>query len=404
MNAICRGAQDLPATAPLKSVGYVLPQFPVLTETFVGVEMRAMQRLGHQVTPISLSYPQQDGQPRDEALAAAALYVGDCSRRQGWLTWLKNLRGWGPSARFALGQDGIRARSLLLQAAQVAALAQHRGCRHLHAHFALHSAAVAIAAARLIGVSCSFVGHGFDIYVSPADLRLKLSCADFSVAVCGDMERLFRSLSGGGAEIINIPCGVELERLPYQHGLGVRGRLLFVGRLTEKKGLRHLLDALASMPSAERLSLDIVGEGLLSSALRAQVDSLGLQEQVSFLGGREAEWISAAMTRYHALAAPFCEAPNGDRDTGPLVLKEAMAVGLPVVTTQFMGAAEIVRPDCGFLAAPGDSQSLACAIQRLLDTSDQALQKMVLNARRRVVAEYSSVRQARLLSLAIQGL
>ena len=79
-----------------------------------------------------------------------------------------------------------------------------------------------------------------------------------------------------------------------------------------------------------------------------------MTDRVHFLGARPREWLLENAPHYFGLVAPFKIAPDGSRDSGPMVVKEAMAMEMPVVATRFMGNKDMITPEIGFLAEPGD--------------------------------------------------
>ncbi len=407
----------------MKTIGVVLPDFPVLTETFTGTEMRAMQDLGHKVVPISLSVKNAGNastgqlspcQPQDVELSQNTLNsnsipLSTCLRRlcaapQNWLQFY----------RFASEQQGFSLLALLRQSLQIVDLIKQHRIDHLHAHFALHSAALAIAAARLAGITVSFVGHGFDIYRTPQDLAVKCLHADFSVAVCHEMKQLFQLLekserpkltpSINTRPVHYVPCGIELKRFTYQAKPCGNGKLLFIGRLTEKKGLKTLIRALARLRlDGKSFAIDIVGNGPLKQELIRLVEEVQLSN-IEFLGAKDSDWIATHAPYYTALVAPFCEAADGDRDTGPLVLKEAMALGLPVVTTSFMGCTEIVGNEGGFLVPQESECELAKAIKAIFQLGPAQRLRLCWIARQRVTKFFSADTSAKKLSAIIENL
>src|SRR5690349_7386707 len=263
----------------MKSIAYVLGTFPVLSETFVGNEMRAMAARGHGIVPIVLRRPAGTHQTIDATLASRATYLDQIGRAAAPSVLASvPVRAARSSARgleFVRRQQALPSRSLLWNAAKIAAVARRRGCTHLHAHFAEGAAAHALVAARLIGATVSFVGHGYDVYGSPSDLETKLMAADFAVAVCGDMAADMRRLAPC-ARIETVPCGIDPLRFkPATGDEPDNGRLLFVGRLVEQKGVDDLLTALALLPPDRRPGLDIVGTGPLHIRLEQRVRSLG---------------------------------------------------------------------------------------------------------------------------------
>lgn len=387
----------------MKTLGYVLADFPVFSETFVGNEIRAMEAQGHTVVPMALHRPTGPAQKDDEALAARTHYVSEASD----FTALKALPALSGSSldalQFCRAQKGLPLRSLLGNAMKIARLAHSAGVSHFHAHFSGPAAAHAIVAARLMGVSVSFVCHGHDVYSEAIDLPQKLAAADFVVAVCDEMAADLRKLCGSAA-ISMIPCGIDPEQFTPRPQQEDNGRLLFIGRLVEQKGIDDLFTALNDMGPAMP-AIDIVGDGplkekLAALAIRFQLEDRGLR----FLGPKPAEWLAEHGPAYMALVAPFKEASDKSRDSGPLVAKEAMAMALPVITTDFMGMKETITPSCGYKVPPADPQALRQTLEQFMALSPSARKEMGAAGRARVCDLFTQNAQARALSARIESI
>ncbi|HLZ65326.1 MAG TPA: glycosyltransferase [Aliidongia sp.] len=386
----------------MKTIGYVLANFPVLSETFVLTEMRAMMRRGHRVVPIVMTRLDGPRQPDSGDIAAMALHLDEIPHAAVARLVARAGRGLSRAWRFARDQQGLPRRSLLWSSARIAAAARARGCTHLHAHFAQAGTAHAIVAARLIGAGASFVCHGHDVYQHPIDLAPKLNAADTVLAVCEDMRADLAAIAPGAA-IVNAPCGVDADRFRPQPEIAANHRLLFVGRLIDCKGIDDLLWALAQLPAGRRPGLDIVGDGPLKDELTRMAAGLGLGATVDFKGARSSGWIAEHGPAYMAFVGPFRPAADGLKDTGPLVVKEAMAMGLPVIATRQMGLKETVDAASGFLAEPGDRPSLLVAIERFLALDPARRAALGQGARARVLERFTDTRQAETLSRLIEG-
>ena len=373
----------------MKSIGYVLADFPILSETFVGDEIRAMTGRGHRILPIVTNLSDGPAQTADRLLARDARTVSSASAADALRSLARPARSAFAALQYLVKQKGLARHSLMWNAMKIAAIAREHGCGHLHAHFSGGAAAHAIVAARWIGVSVSFVCHGHDVYAEPADLPAKLEAADAVVAVCKDIESDLLALAPR-ANVTTIHCGADPEVFQPYHAQEFTRKLLFVGRLVEQKGIDDLLSALAIQGTA---CIDIVGDGPLLDPLRERAQALGVSERVDFLGASQREWIVAHGPSYFGFVAHFKQAPDGSKDTGPLVIKEAMAMGLPVVATRFMGIKEIVSPETGFLAKPADPASLAQAIDQLVALSLPERAAIGLRARARLIAFFPSTRR-----------
>jgi len=277
-----------------------------------------------------------------------------------------------------------------------------QGVNHIHAHFAQHTCAHAIAAAKMMGITSSFVAHGHDLYETPYDVNLKVNHSNFVIAVCKDMEVDLKKINKDKIKLLH--CGVNTDEfkpplLSSANNLGTPPiRLVFLGRLVEQKGLNYLLQSLHELDPRHLVTLDIIGDGALRTNLELQVYRLGLSKTVRFLGAKSPLWVSHNLATFDCLVAPFCMSQSGCVDTGPLVLKEAMASGVPVITTDLMGCKEIVAPGTGLIAKQKDSQSLSQAITEFINYPYEKRQNMRLLARLNIESNFDALHQARSLS------
>ena len=185
-----------------------------------------------------------------------------------------------------------------------------------------------------------------------------------------------------------LSMGVALDRMPAPGRERIPGRLIFVGRLVEKKGLAHLLDALRDLPADLEWSLEVVGDGPLRADLEERAASLG--ERVVFLGQRSSEDLGRRLVRAAVAVFPSVRARSGDQDGLPVSLLEALATGTPVVASDLPGLADAVGgggDPAGIVVAPGDVAGLTAAIVRLL--GDDAERDRMGRAARARAAEYS---------------
>lgn len=380
----------------MKTIAYVLSAFPVLSETFIGNEIRAMEALGHRTIPMVFDLRNGPAQPEDVELAQRVTRIGDIPAARA----LRALPGLPGALPFLYSQKLLSRRSLAWHAMKIAAHASMHGATHIHAHFAGGAAAHAIAAARLAGLPVSFTCHGHDVYAEPEDLEAKLGGADAVVAVCEDLRTDLRAVDAG-ARIVRIPCGTNPDRFqPRPEDAAGNGKILFVGRLVEQKGIDDLFEALWKLSGRTGIRLDIVGDGPLRQWVNDNTRSLNSTgfHKVRVLGNRDANWLASNGPHYMAACLPFKTAPDGSRDTGPLVVKEAMAMGLPVISTAFMGVKETVTPQTGILVPPGNPEALAQAIARLVALKPADRRRMGMAGRDRVRALFTLEAQARALS------
>jgi glycosyltransferase involved in cell wall biosynthesis len=351
---------DPPSPPPPPAVAVFADRYPQLSETFVAGEARALRRAGHAV------HVEARGRLGD----ADARFASDETRAQrlvalAWLVArhpLRAARDLVTRRRWAREERVTPLRQLAPRARRLAAAAP---ALHLHAHFAYEAALDALRIGRLLGVPVSVTAHAADIYRDPRNLRDKLLGAHFATSGCDATVADLRALAGAGhaGGVVKVIMGVDLERFrrsaPHPGGRQV----VAVGRLVEKKGFIHLVRAAAR---AEDLRVTILGEGSERAALEAEVARLGLAGRVLLPGAAAPEAVRAALESADLLCAPSVIARDGDRDSMPVVVKEALAMEVCVVASALVGLPEIVREPWGRQVPPGDEAALAEAIEALL--------------------------------------
>ena len=365
-------------------VGYVLKRFPRASETFIAREILELERRGAGVVVLALRPTDTD--VRHEWLSSIKAPVMVCDRTsvsQAWRELRKRVRKrpeLQPGVHGALVdafEHPVRSgRRYLAEASWVADRVEELGIQHLHAHFANHPAFVAMLAHEIVGVPFSFTAHAKDIFSAgptPELWRRQMSEAAFAVTVCeANRDHLASAL---GPELLNrlrlLYNGVDLEGFAPApaEGSAAGGPLevLFVGRLVEKKGADVLLQALATL--RERgvpVRLTLVGDGPEAERCRRLAADLELGEHCRFVPLLPHEEVRRRMLRADVFALPCRVAADGDRDALPTVLLEALACGLPCVSTPVNGVAEIVAEgETGLLVPENDADGLARALERL---------------------------------------
>jgi colanic acid/amylovoran biosynthesis glycosyltransferase len=372
-------------------VGYVLKRFPRLSKTFILNELLELQRQGAEVEIFSLLKPRE--KIRHElllSLDANVVYLPGSKTARAWTVSIgpaSGSTGTMPLADLSLpmpelfpGKKPEEAAHLCVQAASLAVLAAARSIAHLHAHFASNATTVALLASRLSGVPYSFTAHARDIYHSYVDettdaalRRRKIAEARFVVTVCDYNRRHLVELAGEQAsgKILRLYNGIELSRfaLDKDEAAPPGGPPLFlaVGRLIDKKGFTHLIEASRILREGGIASRGlIIGEGPDRDALLAQVRAAGLEGQVELAGALPQEAVIAAMRRATAMVLPCIVSASGDRDGLPTVLLEALAWELPAISTTVAGIPEIIEHGrTGLLVPPADPARLAEAMCRI---------------------------------------
>jgi colanic acid/amylovoran biosynthesis glycosyltransferase len=361
-------------------IGYVLKKFPRASETFVLNEILALQRHGATVTVFSLNRPDDGVFHRGLAELQRPVVYLPVRKPDAWLLHLQQHRRLLREQSAALlGEfdDLLTAArpdlwALLGQGIDLAVLAGQHGVQHLHAHFATVAAYAARTAATLAGLPFSVTCHAKDIYrqdIVPARFQSLLARSAFVVTVCEANRQWIRDHLQGGQQLDLRVLYNGVDTALFHPGARTEAKaptVLAIGRLVEKKGFHVLLDALALL-AAEGLRprCVVVGDGEQRQELKAQVQRLGLHH-VEFAGMRNHDEVRGFVQQATLMALPCIVGQDGNRDALPTVLLEALAAGLPVVSTPIGGVEEIVADgDAGVLVPPGEAAPLAAAIATL---------------------------------------
>ncbi|MBL9088878.1 MAG: glycosyltransferase, partial [Planctomycetia bacterium] len=188
--------------------------------------------------------------------------------------------------------------------------------------------------------------------------------------------------------------GVDLD--VYRPGDGPRApgplRVLAVGRLVEKKGFHHLVDALGRLAGTGiAFEARIVGDGPDGPALAAQAMALGLGDRLAFVPACPPADVRERMRGWaDVLVAPSVVARDGDRDGIPNVVGEALACGVPVVATTAGGLPELVEDGVNGIVVPeGAPAALAAALARLA-TAPALREALAARARETAAARFDA--------------
>ena len=354
------------------SFAYLFERFPSFVQTFVYREAMEMVRQG--MAPLLVSIRRPDDPPNlTEPLGAKVLYLPEEKELRAEVDRLRAARKlpWGAHRAVPRHRSEPDAQRMF-EAIALAPELRRRGIRHVHAHFGGMAARTAWWLRRLYGIRYSFTGHANDIFcesgsaVTNADLvrsaRFVVTETDFARRW---MEEKHPSARG---KIFRVFNGIALDGFPPRAlAEGVR-RIVSVGRYVEKKGFSDLIEACRLL--GERgtgFECLLVGGGPLEGELQAQIDRAGLGNRVRLLGPSPQSEVRTLLASAHVFVLACVTESGGGSDNLPTVIMEAMACGVPVLSTHVAGVPEMIRDGMdGLLVAPGDPPALAAAAERLL--------------------------------------
>ena len=372
---------DEPADRPV--VAYVLDLYPELSETFIRLEIDEMRRQGVNVQVLALR--RSDTATGDETDVWWVNEELDVSRlRLGFahLTAMvshprRYLAARNRVRQLASEADRFRWRRMPWLAQQL----RRSGVRWIHAHFAWSGAAAAAVLAELADLPWSMTLHAKDIFSDRRNLEKKLAWADHLVTVCEYNRSWLAEHFDVTRPLSVVICGVHVPEL---RPVAERVDVVAVARFVEKKGLDVLVRAAAVLaPDLPGISIELIGSGPLFEEINALVAELGMCDTVRLRGARPHDEVLERIAESRIYCFPGRIAADGDRDSMPVVIKEAMARGVAVVGSDVVGIPEMVDATTGWLVRPDDHQALAGAIRAAL--TDPA------ERRRRGAAGYARV-------------
>ena len=392
--------------APL-NLAYVMTHYPRVALTFIAGEIDEVEQRGGNVFPVVMNAP-----------STADLATDEARQRQGRSLYLKTSPGRVAAAllatfvRHPLKMAGLMLTAIrsaksdvrlmarrLVHLAYASLTARHcneHGIRHLHAQFGLAPATIAWFSSSIVnfrlGAECtwSFTIHGFQDFVDETDARLDLKARSASFIVCiSDFTRsqLCRVTDPKLWDQFHVVrCGIDLAAFPARAFRPMRAvpRIVILGRLSPEKGHGILLEAARQLAREDiTVEIEIIGDGPFAEIIREQELALGLEGRVIYAG----ELLPDEVARRLADADLFCMASFSEGL--PISIMEAMAVGVPVVTTWIGGIPELAVNDVTALTVPpGNSEAIAAAIKHLV--SDPRLcERLVTRARAKVEQMHS---------------
>ncbi|NCD32411.1 MAG: colanic acid biosynthesis glycosyltransferase WcaL [Spartobacteria bacterium] len=399
---------------------YISSYLPKLSETFVYREIFALRALGRDVATASLHCPEAFDEPSLISLAEGTVVVYN-----GWGLLLRDAikeglfhprnmfctlwMAWNDAVRGVSGFSLFSRLKILGQAVVSLALAGRlRGMRiaHIHGHMAHAPTTIAMYTARQLGIGFSFTGHAADLFRDGQLLREKLERARFISCISYWHREYYKSVYRRSDEVLPvIRCGIDPAIfVPEAHASYSVTKILAAGRLVRKKGFDILLQSLAQLKErAVPFHCTLIGDGEERAALQSLCGSLHLEDQVEFMGSQSNAVICAAMKRSDLFVLPCRIASSGDRDGIPVVLMEAMAAELCVVSGDLPTIRELViNEETGIMVEPEQVEELCDKLTWLIQDTIRR-QALARRGRAMVVEQYSSEGNARKLNLAFSA-
>jgi colanic acid/amylovoran biosynthesis glycosyltransferase len=371
------------------NIGYILGEFPKLSETFVLNEIVELVRMGHEVHIFSIFHPK-------ESIVQSEVKEYDLLKRTYY----------APSY-FKLGLELLKPDSLLFYrnerlfnkfyciaaARYFSKIIRKLNLDIIHAHFANEPAFTAMLISKLTSVPFTFTAHAFDIFINPAVKALNERMKNASVAITPSYynKKYLHNLTGIDKDKIRVVRACpNMERFKSIKRDEDAFTILTIGRLVEKKGIKYGILAVKELiKDYSEIQYKIVGSGPLESELRGLAKSLNLGNNVKFLGSLDSNSLMDELSKATIFILPCVRSENGDMDGIPVSLMDSMYLQIPTISTNISGIQELIENGKeGLLAEPKNVEQLANVIKTLLEDKDLRV-KMEWNGRKKIEKDFN---------------
>lgn len=389
------------AASVSEPIAYLTSQYPAPSHTFIRREIAQLRKIDLDVLTYSIRKPvsglndPMDIEAREQTYFVLGRGWGEHIAAHGRALlkhpgrYLKTLKR-AAQHRVPGGKALLWSLFHFVESITLAARLKKDGVVHLHNHFANSAANVGMLAANFAQIPWSLTLHGISETDYPAGLLLgkKVAAAQFVACVSwfGRAQAMRISKSEHWPKFHTVRCGIALNDIPTRltdKNSGQPKQIICVARLSSEKGILGLLKAFAGIcGDGLNAELILLGDGPEKASIAAECKHLGIDNHVKILGRRSEPDTLAAIAESDLLVLPsFMEGL-------PVVLMEAMALGVPVVASRVAGVPELIDDgENGLLFHPADWDGLEAAIVRSLSDRDRA-SEMALQAKQTIKQEF----------------
>ncbi len=423
------------------TVAYILKGYPRLSETFIAHEIHLLESMGIRLRLFSIKQGETMKHEVVEKIRARLDYCPGTTSLSGSTLWHWLKENWPQYKTANLSMlkrrpgtyllTGLHALWMMLryrkswlakpkkaflkeflQAAYIAdQVLQDASIGHLHGHFCHGATTITWFISELTGHSFSFTAHAKDIYqkqLNPGNLlQKKIQSSRFVVTCTGANHSHLSQLSQCRQPVHTIYHGLDTDYfVPAPEKRETNPALILaVGRFVEKKGFDTLVEACALLQELGKpFHCLIIGEpGNASDNVRQLIEQHGLEDKISLRAAVTQAELRGLYHRASVFALPCRIVADGDRDGIPNVMVEAMASGLPCISTRISGIPELIQDQRnGLLIGQNNSQALAIALQRLL-YHETSRNRLAVEARKTVLDHFNAHKTTRRLQQLMQA-
>lgn len=392
-----------------KTIAYLSTEIPSISTTFVYNEILSLEENGFTVIPIAL-HPSRlkDVSQRLRDLSDRVIVLYQNRFFQSLDLLAENCINFIKSPAFylktlellftdiqAIGiikKDSLKLAYHFLQAAKVSSALRENNCCHIHAHFAGSTTQIAMYASSISGVPFSFTSHAADLFSGFILLKEKIDRSKTAITISEYNKQFLLELGINEEKIKVIRCGINLDSWQFTPRMQLREipKIATLCRLVEKKGVDVLIEALGILrDDGFKFLFEIVGDGPQKKELLQMVAERNLGDITIFRDAMPNYSVPDWFKDIDIFVLACRKEKDGDQDGIPVVLMEAMSVGVPVISTSISGVSELIEDGVsGFLARPNDPVSLSEKIRNLIHNRDH-LESITSKARYQIEREFN---------------
>lgn len=381
-------------------LAYFTNTYPRATDTFIRREVIGLRERGFDVLTFSVRKTGKDHDVDAEVISEKknTHYLLPCSPINVFLALCTALLSH-PKRFFSTlllafknSRPGIKGQLLqgvyFVEAILLSKLISEHKVEHLHNHLGDNSGTVTLLAAHFSEISYSISIHGPHIFFDGLHWALDTKTERSAFISCighfckSQMMLYTQQKDWNKFEIIR--CGIDPEQFTYREPSDAISKLVYVGRLSGEKGVPILFDSLLLLKKqGYNFDFTLLGDGDDREHLQNLAIQYGIDKQVHFAGFVDQKTIAKTLNESDIFVLPsFAEGI-------PVALMEAMAMGVPVISTYVGGIAElIIDKETGQLVYPSDKQGLADALAYYIDNPEEC-KRIAQQARHKVVTEFN---------------
>lgn len=364
----------------MTNFAYLFERFPSFGQTFCYREVAGLDRQDVAPPIFSIRKPKNEPpQDWDTHIVKRVHYLPEEKELLEDVRRAEKKQKLGTNIVTALDEWGRRTDFLrLYQAVYVGLRLRETGVGHVHAHFAGMATRTAFWINKFFSITFSLTAHANDIFV-PTHFEIGLDkLVDTARAIITEtdyaaqfLRERFPDRAGRVHRIYN---GLDLSKFGRADFFSLPPLIISVGRLIPKKGFSDLIRACALLAEhGKSFRCEIMGEGPLENDLRNEIAQHGLQRYVILAGTKPQSELRRRLAAANVFVLPSVIDPEGGMDNLPTVIMEAMATGLPVISTNIGGIPEmVIENETGFLVQPGDAVAMADAVSKIIGDASLA--------------------------------